>query len=112
MALGVFVKPLLASIGVKIIGFALILAGSASLSSRLLSHRQAACRVLGHFWCGRGLGGAYLRLVSRARVWFGRKALRPLVKLLLARIRAEIIGLVFISAQEAGSLCLTLRDPW
>jgi hypothetical protein len=42
-------------------------------------------RVLGHCWCGR-FGGASLRLMTRARLWFGRQALRPRERLWLAAI--------------------------
>jgi hypothetical protein len=90
---GVFVKPLLAAVGVKIIEPSLVFAGSACLLGRSRRHWQAAYRVLRGFGHDRRLGTAGPALGFRLQV-----TLRILVKLLIAAKAAKIISFSFINA--------------
>src|SRR3989339_1622328 len=99
--LGVFVKPLLASVGVEVIELSLIFTGSARLFGRSRSHRQAAHRVWGGFGHGRRLGTAAPALGCLVEV---RR--RILVKLLVAVIAAKIICFPFVVAGETCGLSL------
>jgi hypothetical protein len=91
--LGVFVKPLLAAIGVKVIELSLVFAGSARLFGRSRRNWQAAHRVYHRFGHLRRLGTAAPSLGFLVQV-----TLRVFVKLLIAAIAAKIISFPFINA--------------
>ena len=100
---GVFVKPLLASVGVEVIELSLIFTGSARLFGRSRRHRQAAHRVLRRFGHNRRLGTPALTLG-----FLVKKTLRIFVKLLIAVIAAKIISFPIIIAGETCGLSLGL----
>jgi hypothetical protein len=91
--LGIFVKPLLASVGVKVIELSLVFAGSASLFGRSCSNGQAAHRVFHRFGHDRRRGTAAPPLGFPVEV-----TLRIFVKLPIAAIAAKIIGFPLIIA--------------
>ena len=91
--LGVFVKPLLASVGVEVIELSLIFTGSARLFGRSRRNWQTAHRVLHRFGHDRRLGTTATTLGFLVKV-----TLRIFVKLLITAIAAKIISLPFINA--------------